>query len=153
MPAAFSAVSVLDVDKPGPIIPQSFMGFSHEWPNVEEMFDIPQYVDVIKFLQSYGSGPLSLRIGGGSTDLQKTVPGPAVWDALTKLHKATGMQYILGLNFFDQDVTLARNQMDAARKGLPADSIRSFEIGNEVRGSVQRFMAKREGSTGCQGAV
>lgn len=129
------------------------MGFSHEWPNVEEMFDIPQYVDVIKFLQSYGSGPLSLRIGGGSTDLQKTVPGPAVWDALTKLHKATGMQYILGLNFFDQDVTLARNQMDAARKGLPADSIRSFEIGNEVRGSVQRFMAKREGSTGCQGAV
>lgn len=132
LPAAFSAVSVLDVDKLGPMVPQSFMGFSHEWPNVEEMTDIPQYVDVIKLLQSYGSGPLSLRIGGGSTDMQKTVPGPAVWDSLSKLHKATGMTYILGLNFFDQNVELARNQMDAARKGLPEGSIQSFEIGNEV---------------------
>jgi hypothetical protein len=130
--AAISAVSVLDVDKLGPIIPQSFMGFSHEWPYVEEMHDIPQYVDVIKLLQSYGSGPLSLRIGGGSTDMQKTVPGPAVWEALSKLHKATGMTFILGLNFFDQDVNLARGQMDAARKGLPEGSIQSFEIGNEV---------------------
>lgn len=129
------------------------MGFSHEWPNVEEMFDIPQYVDVIKLLQSYGSGPLSLRIGGGSTDMQKTVPGPAVWDALTKLHKATGMQYILGLNFFEQDVTLARNQMDAARKGLPADSIRSFEIGNEVRALEHVSKAGLEGRTGFQYGV
>jgi hypothetical protein len=109
------------------------MGFSHEWPYVEEMNDIPQYVDVIKLLQSYGSGPLSLRIGGGSTDMQKTVPGPAVWDALSKLHKATGMTFILGLNFFDQDVNLAKGQMDAAKKGLPVGSIQSFEIGNEVR--------------------
>lgn len=115
------------------MIPQSFMGFSHEWPNVEEMYDIPQYVDVIKLLQSYGSGPLSLRIGGGSTDLLKTVPGPAVWSALSKLHKDTGMQYILGLNFYDQDITLAKNQMDAAKGGLPASAIQSFEIGNEVR--------------------
>jgi hypothetical protein len=132
LPAAFSAVSVLDVDKLGPMVPQSFMGFSHEYPNVEDMIDIPQYVDVIKLLQSYGSGPLSLRIGGGSTDMQKTVPGPAVWDSLSKLHKATGMTYILGLNFYDQNVELAKNQMDAARKGLPEGSIQSFEIGNEV---------------------
>lgn len=132
MPASFSAVSVLDVDKLGPIIPQSFMGMSHEWPYVEEMADIPQFTDVIKLLQSYGSGPLSLRIGGGSTDSQKTVPGPAVWEALSKLHKATGMTFILGLNFYDQNVELAKNQMDAARKGLPEGSIQSFEIGNEV---------------------
>lgn len=115
------------------MIAQSFMGLSHEWPYIEEMYDIPQYVDIIKLLQSYGSGPLSLRIGGGSTDMQKTVPGPAVWDALSKLHKATGMTYILGLNFYNQDVTLAKNQMDAAKKGLPEGSIQSFEIGNEVR--------------------
>lgn len=115
------------------MIAQSFMGLSHEWPYIEEMSDIPQYVDIIKLLQSYGSGPLSLRIGGGSTDMQKTVPGPAVWDALSKLHKATGMTYILGLNFYNQDVTLAKGQMDAAKKGLPEGSIQSFEIGNEVR--------------------
>jgi hypothetical protein len=135
MPAAFSAVSVLDVDKVGPLIPQSFMGLSHEWPYIEEITDIPQYTDVIKLLQSYGSGPLSLRVGGGSTDHQKTVPGPAVWNALSKLHQETGMKYIIGLNFFEQDTNLAKNQMDAAKKGLPAQAIQSFEIGNEVRGT------------------
>lgn len=130
--AAFSVTSAVDVDKLGPIIPQSFMGLSHEWPNVEEMFDIPQYVDVIKQLQSYGSGPLVLRIGGGSTDKQTKVPEPTVWQALAKLHAATGMQYIIGLNFFSQDYDLAKGQMDAARKYLPASAILSFEIGNEV---------------------
>jgi hypothetical protein len=43
------------------------------------------------------------------------------------------MTFILGLNFFDQDVNLAKGQMDAAKKGLPEGSIQSFEIGNEVR--------------------
>jgi hypothetical protein len=30
-----------------------------------------------------------------------------VWDALTKLHRATGMTYIVGLNFFNQVRRLA----------------------------------------------
>jgi hypothetical protein len=42
------------------------------------------------------------------------------------------MKYILGLNFFNSDVALTRRQMDAAKAGLPAKSIISFEIGNEV---------------------
>jgi hypothetical protein len=104
-----------------------------EWPYVEELWDIPQYVDVIKRLQSYGSGPLVLRVGGGSTDKLVTVPEPHVWEALSKLYRATGMRFILGLNLFNNDIGLARRQMDAALKGLPEGSIISFEIGNEVR--------------------
>jgi hypothetical protein len=73
-----------------------------------------------------------LRVGGGSTDKLVTVPGPEVWQPLSKLHAATGMKYILGLNFFNSDVVLTRRQMDAAKAGLPAKSIISFEIGNEV---------------------
>jgi hypothetical protein len=76
---------------------------------------------------------LVLRVGGGSTDKLLTVPGPEVWQPLSKLHAATGMKFILGLNFVQNDVTLARKQMDAAKAGLPAKSIISFEIGNEVR--------------------
>eukprot|EP00878_Enallax_costatus_P017264 GHUV01018129.1.p1 GENE.GHUV01018129.1~~GHUV01018129.1.p1 ORF type:complete len:450 (+),score=80.81 GHUV01018129.1:440-1789(+) len=82
-------------------------------------------------LQSFGSGPLVLRVGGGSTDKQVTVPEPRVWQALSKLHEATGMKFILGLNFFYNNVALARAQMDAAKAGLPQGSIMSFEIGNE----------------------
>lgn len=108
------------------------MGFSHEWPYVEELYTIPQYTEVIKLLQSYGSGPLVLRIGGGSTDKLITVPGQEVWDALSKLHKEVGMRYIVGLNFLKNDQDLSRRQMDAAINGLPKGSIMSFEIGNEV---------------------
>ncbi|WIA23785.1 hypothetical protein OEZ85_013468 [Tetradesmus obliquus] len=128
---AFTTVTMLDIDSPGKTIPQSFMGFSHEWPYVEELYTIPQYMDIIKLLQSFGSGPLVLRVGGGSTDKLTTVPGPEVWGPLSKLHAATGMKYILGLNLFLNDVALARKQMDAAKAGLPASSIISFEIGNE----------------------
>eukprot|EP00775_Hariotina_reticulata_P005367 gene5367-5602_t len=107
------------------------MGFSHEWPYVEELHTIPQYTSIIKMLQSYGSGPLVLRIGGGSTDKLTTVPGQDVWHALSELHKDVGMLYIVGLNFLKNDHDLAREQMDAAIKGLPKGSIMSFEIGNE----------------------
>lgn len=87
---AFSSVHMLDVNQPGRVIPQSFMGFSHEWPYVEELYTIPQYMEIIKLLQSYGSGPLVLRVGGGSTDKQDFVPGQQVWQALSKLNAATG---------------------------------------------------------------
>jgi hypothetical protein len=112
------------------------MGFSHEWPYVEELYDIPAYEDIIKLLSSYGSGPISLRIGGGSTDKLVTVPGSNVWSSLTKLHRDTGMKYIIGLNFYHQDFGLSKGQMDAAVAGLPASSIEGFEIGNEVRNNV-----------------
>jgi hypothetical protein len=36
------------------------------------------------------AGPLVLRIGGGSTDIQRQVPGPAVWETLRRLHKEAG---------------------------------------------------------------
>eukprot|EP00878_Enallax_costatus_P015471 GHUV01016205.1.p1 GENE.GHUV01016205.1~~GHUV01016205.1.p1 ORF type:complete len:352 (+),score=61.74 GHUV01016205.1:183-1238(+) len=131
LPSSFATTTLTDVEKPGYTIPQSFMGFSHEWPYVEELYDVPQYLSIIKMLQSFGSGPLVLRVGGGSTDKQVTVPEPRVWQALSKLHEATGMKFILGLNFFYNNVALARAQMDAAKAGLPQGSIMSFEIGNE----------------------
>jgi hypothetical protein len=69
---AFSTVTMLDIDKPGKTIPQSFMGFSHEWPYVEELWTIPQYVDIIKLLQSFGSGGCSSSSSSGSSKEQQT---------------------------------------------------------------------------------
>jgi hypothetical protein len=114
-------------------IPKGFMGMSHEWPHVEEIYDVPEYKEVIRLLNSYGGGPHIMRVGGGSTDLLTTVPGNEVWGPLTALYRETGTRYILGLNFEKGDIDLAKRQMDAAIRGLPADAIVSFEIGNEVR--------------------
>eukprot|EP00878_Enallax_costatus_P031749 GHUV01034771.1.p1 GENE.GHUV01034771.1~~GHUV01034771.1.p1 ORF type:complete len:100 (-),score=1.37 GHUV01034771.1:451-750(-) len=36
LPSSFATTTLTDVEKPGYTIPQSFMGFSHEWPYVEE---------------------------------------------------------------------------------------------------------------------
>ena len=90
-----------------------------EWPYVEELWDIPQYVDVIKRLQSYGSGPLVLRVGGGSTDKLVTVPEPHVWEALSKLYRATGMPFILGFTLFNHDIGLSRDPSCAALTCVP----------------------------------
>eukprot|EP00877_Chromochloris_zofingiensis_P009590 jgi/Chrzof1/4885/Cz15g03040.t1 len=129
----------LNLKSLGSVIPQSFMGISHEWPHVDEL-NRPEYFDIFKRLQSYGSGPLVLRIGGGSSDLQTFVPPDSVWKALTNLHLQTGILFIIGLNFELGDTNLAKGQMDAAKAGLPANSIIGFEIGNEVRSIQPLFM-------------
>lgn len=85
-----------------------------------------------------------LRIGGGSTDAQTTVPGPQVWDSLTRMYRATGVKYIIGLNFYNQDVNLTRSQKQAATQNLPKNSILGFELGNEVSSSSNGACYVRE---------
>jgi hypothetical protein len=134
-PVKFTSAVDIDVDRRDlPRIPQSFLGISHEWPYVEELSNQPSYMEILKLLSSYGGGPMIVRVGGGSSDLQTFVPGKNVWDSLNRLHKATGAKYIIGLNFEHGDVDLARRQMRAAKAGLLPGSILTFEIGNEVRG-------------------
>lgn len=73
--ATYSASFQIDVDSQDfPVIPKSFLGISHEWPNVEDMPRQPKYMELMKWLSSFGSGPLVVRIGGGSTDKQNFVP-------------------------------------------------------------------------------
>lgn len=43
---------------------------------------------------------------------------------------------MFGLNFEAQNITLARQQMDAIKAHLPADAVVAFEVGNEVGGPL-----------------
>ncbi len=123
----------MDVDsRDQPVIPQSFMGLSHEWPYVEEMSTQPKYTDTLNYLTSFGNGPVNVRVGGGSTDIQNFVPPANVWDSLASLNKKTGAKFIIGLNLEAGDPDLALKQKQAAESKLPAGSIANFEIGNEV---------------------
>lgn len=83
----------IDASARGLMIPDSFLGVSHEWLAVEELVNRREYLQVLKDLSNYGAGPQILRIGGGSTDLQRFVPNATVWKALTTLHKEAGKQY------------------------------------------------------------
>jgi hypothetical protein len=91
VPVSFSGGFVIDPDsRDQPVIPPSFLGLSHEWPYVEEMSTQPKYMEMMNYLTSFGTGPLSVRVGGGSTDIQDFVPPDAVWDSLAALTKGTG---------------------------------------------------------------
>jgi len=109
----------------------SFLGISHEWVDVSELVD-PEAIQLLKDLAAYGTGPLVLRVGGGSTDLQKQVPDGSVWDTLRQLNQEIGMKFILGVNFEAGNWELARQQVEAIRKELPGDSVLGLELGNEV---------------------
>jgi len=61
------------------------MGISHEWTYIEELNNIPGYKDILKMLASYGSGPLIIRVGGGSTDRMNWVQPDYVYDALKQV--------------------------------------------------------------------
>ncbi|KIY98881.1 hypothetical protein MNEG_9078 [Monoraphidium neglectum] len=111
-------------------VPGSFLGISHEWVAAEELAD-PDTLQLLKDLAAYGTGALVMRIGGGSTDLQRTVPGPRVWAALRKLHQETGAVFILGINFLAEDFQLTQRQMQAIRRELPNDAVLAIELGNE----------------------
>jgi hypothetical protein len=130
--ASFESLTEVNLDQPLLQIPQSFLGISHEWTHVEEINNIPGYKDIIRLLTSYGSGPLNIRIGGGSTDKQAYVFPQYVYDALRQVHEETGAQYIMSVNFEKGDQELARAQFKMAKDNLPAAAIVSTEIGNEV---------------------
>lgn len=80
----------LDPSVTGASIPSSFLGMSHEWTNIEELNHGGSYLQLLKDLTAYGSGPLVVRVGGGSTDRLTTVPPQSTWVALKELHDATG---------------------------------------------------------------
>ncbi|GBF91995.1 hypothetical protein Rsub_04719 [Raphidocelis subcapitata] len=132
LPVSFSGEFAIDPDsRDQPVIPPSFLGISHEWPYAEEMSTQPKYMEMMNYLSSFGSGPINVRVGGGSTDIQDFVPPDAVWDSLAALNKGTGAKFIIGLNLEEMNPDLALRQMKAAQAKLPAGSIQYFEIGNE----------------------
>jgi hypothetical protein len=45
---------------------------------------------LLKDLTAYGSGPLVMRVGGGSTDTLTTLPPESTFRALRELHESTG---------------------------------------------------------------
>ncbi|GBF89859.1 hypothetical protein Rsub_02563 [Raphidocelis subcapitata] len=130
LPAANQASVWLDMDGWAKIVPPSFLGISHEWNDVDELVE-PEAWQLLKDLQAYGTGPLVLRIGGGSTDLLKTIPDWRVWDTLRRLHNESGMVFILGINFEAGDWSLTNGQLQAIRRELPQAAVLAVELGNE----------------------
>ena len=135
--------------KPGRTVPPSFPGLSIEHP------DLPDYagsggapnlafVRLMQLLGSFGNGSPTLRIGGHSTDQSWWNPAgaplpagvitnitPAWIDGLAGAAAQAHTPVVLGLNLGIGNVANALEFAQVALGRLPAEAIRSFEIGNE----------------------
>ncbi len=148
------------------VIPTSFQGFSMEYGSVLSFTGAEPYGPNLGFdglvrnLGAFGNGPLSLRIGGGSTDsawwnpnAQKKPEGlqinlsPYFTDSLSRFVNATGVTMILGLNLAYPDHQVPITWATEALKRLPARSIASFELGNEPNIYYKRPAGKNPDGT------
>lgn len=130
-------------------VPGMFMGYSIEWGLIGRMLDhrhgrFVTMVRSIKGLEHF-TGPMLLRIGGNSEDeaaydlpddgrLPKFVHINITRQTLARMRalaKATGCQYVIGLNLGVNRPALAVRLVKAAENDIGRRHIAAFEIGNE----------------------
>jgi hypothetical protein len=123
-------------------VPQSFLGLSVEYPELQAFEQMPGFVKLIKLLEPPGAGPLNLRIGGQSADAtywhvrfhvppQAYLVTPAWILSLARLTVQARISVMLDLNIAAQWPEMEATFAGAAAAALPKGSISALEIGNE----------------------
>ncbi len=123
-------------------VPSSFLGLSIEFDELARYERLPAFGTFLEQLETPGSGPLSLRVGGESADntyLSKSqqLPGwsyvlTSSWFAsLSRLITSVHMRMIVDLNLAVRSAAQAAHMARATLAGLPAGSVQAFEVGNE----------------------
>src|SRR6516164_5024038 len=136
--------AVIDAAHPGDAIPAGFLGFSHEWGQAQLLMGDPPigtnpiYRQLLDNLTAYGGGPISLRIGGNTTDSTAlpdagTVrPFAALFEDLKSSrpheenrwrdefrHERIGVSFFLGVNLGSDSVALATSQAQVFVQNMP----------------------------------
>ena len=150
-PPAVKLTATVDVAHAGKLIPRGFAGFSREWrrfpfPESGAMGGVhPAYLRLLGQLCAFGEGALNIRVGGASADQTRTVPDADRWRQIAEIYKTTRSPLIININLATGGPELAKDWVRAAKDGLPAEAIASFELGNEPDGWPKRH--KPEGYT------
>ena len=138
------ATAVIDAAHPGDAIPAGFLGFSHEWGQAQLLMGDPTigtnpiYRQLLENLMAYGGGPISIRVGGNTTDSTAlpdagTVrPFAALFEDLKSSkpheenrwgdefrHKRIGVSFFLGVNLGSDSVALATSQAQVFVQNMP----------------------------------
>jgi len=139
-PDAIAFVTV-DPTQPGNFVQAGYIGFSHEWGQAQLLMGDPAigvnpiYRQLVKNLAAHGGGPVSIRVGGSTTD-RTGAPRPNTVTPLARLYDdlsapAPTVSFILGVNLGADDVGLATRQAKAYLEGMPPGSVQAIEVGNE----------------------
>ncbi len=157
------ATAVIDPTQPGNAVAPGYLGFSHEWGQGQLLMGDPAigtnpiYRQLLENLMAYGGGPISIRVGGNTTDTtalpdantvrpfaqlfedlsSPTCDGAGPWrndfwrDNAQRHARKDGVFFYLGVNLGSDVVALATSQAQVLVQNMPKGSIRAIEIGNE----------------------
>jgi hypothetical protein len=134
------ANAMIDPTQAGNAVPSGYIGFSHEWGQAQLLMGDPAigtnriYRQLLDNLTEYGGGPISIRVGGNSTDTTALPDASTVspFGALFEDQRhADGVFFYLGVNLGSDVVALATSQAQVLVQNMPKGSIRAIEIGNE----------------------
>ncbi|MGB9417789.1 MAG: glycosyl hydrolase family 79 C-terminal domain-containing protein [Acidobacteriaceae bacterium] len=130
-----------DGTRPGVPVAADFLGLSMEWCNAQTVLGQASaggadaiFAQYVANLRAYGAGPMSIRIGGNSTDTGGscgTPTGIQSVQAMSEFARDTGAKFSFGLNMVSDDLSASKAQAAAYCAGMPSGSIAAFEIGNE----------------------
>jgi hypothetical protein len=135
------ALVAADGTRPGVPVAADFLGLSMEWCNAQTVLGQASaggadaiFAQYVANLRTYGAGPMSIRIGGNSTDTGGscgTPTGIQSVQAMNEFARATGAKFSFGVNMASHDLSASKAQAAAYCAGMPSGSIAGFEIGNE----------------------
>jgi hypothetical protein len=135
------AAVAADGTRPGVPVAADFLGLSMEWCKAQTVLGQASaggtdaiFAQYVANLRAYGAGPMSIRIGGNSTDTGGSCGTPTSIQsvqAMNEFARATGAKFSFGLNMVSDDLPASKAQAAAYCAGMPSGSIAGFEIGNE----------------------
>lgn len=132
--------STLVLSTPTVKIATNFLGFSHEWTNLQKIMGSSDsggtntiYQTLVRTLTTNMDGPLVLRIGGGSTDTSG-VATPATVAPLVDVAQQVNVKFILGVNLGSDNLNLAKQQAATFTSQVASNTLMALEIGNEPDG-------------------
>jgi hypothetical protein len=115
-------------------IPPNFMGLSVYWNYPSGIMGQAStgvnqpYRTLVNNLEQYSTAPMLIRILG---DDSQTSAIQADVEPLVEFAQAVNVNYILGVDLWNNDVTIAEAEASTWMNGIPNDLIQAFEIGNE----------------------
>ncbi len=115
-------------------IPPNFMGLSVYWNYPSGIMGQAStgvnkpYRTLLKNLTEYSTAPMQIRVLG---DDSQTSNIQADVEPLVELAQEVNVNYVLGVDLWNNDVTIAEAEASTWMNGIPNDLIQAFEIGNE----------------------
>ena len=119
---------------PGRTIPSTFMGLSmlYNFPagimgQASTGANQPYY-QLVNNLEQYSTAPMLIRLLGDGTQTSNI---QADVEPLVELSQAVNVNYILGVDLLNDNLSIAEAEASTWMNGIPNSLIQAFEIGNE----------------------